>query len=103
LLIVAPPNRPEYLIIAWAIGGIQTGGMGWSTMIVEMVPADQRGRWGGISQFFNGIAMIPASILGGLLWTTLNPELPFIVFIIVDLLISMPLLASIPETLKYAD
>jgi MFS family permease len=100
MLIFAPANEPIFLILGWAISGINMGGMGWSTMTVEMVPAEQRGRWGGISQLFNGLAMIPASIIGGYLWARFAPELPFIVYIIVASLILIPILATVPETLK---
>jgi MFS family permease len=100
LLILAPMGKPEYLITAWVIGGISMGGMGWSTIIMEMVPADQRGRWGGISQLFNGVALIPGSILGGLLWDRFNPESPFIAYICITVFILMPIFTTIPETLR---
>jgi MFS family permease len=93
-------GKPEYLITAWVIGGISMGGMGWSTIIMEMVPADQRGRWGGISQLFNGVALIPGSILGGLLWDRFNPESPFIAYICITVFILMPIFTTIPETLR---
>jgi MFS family permease len=100
LLLFAPFNKPEYLILGWAISGIAMGGMGWSTMTMEMVPAGQRGRWSGISQLFNGMAMIPAPIIGGFLWTNLSPNLPFILYIFIVLFMMIPLLLIIPETLE---
>ncbi len=93
-------NEEQPLILAWAIRGIDMGGMGWSTMIMEMVPASQRGRWGGISQFFNGMAMILGSIVGGLLWTMFSPAAPFIVYIGIVTFIMVPTLSTVPETLK---
>jgi MFS family permease len=100
LLLVAAPG-PEILIIAFAFRGILWSGFNvWVSMQLEIVPPEQRGRWMGTINTLRSIARIPAPIFGGLLWTYVDPSIPFILLVLVDLLIRMPILITIPETLK---
>lgn len=107
LMILAP--RPEYLIAvgvlgAIAMGGGTGGGIGgvsstpFVTMFWETVPQEKRGRWFGVEGLMN-IATIPASILGGFLWQQGFKIEVMLVPIVLELLLVMPLLASIPDTL----
>jgi len=99
LLVIAP--SPEILILSFALRGILWSTFNvWITMQLEIVPADQRGRWIGTINTLRSMVRIPAPIVGGLLWTYIDPSVPFIIPVLVDLLIRMPILATIPETLK---
>jgi len=71
-----------------------------SAMTLEVVPLEQQGRWGGLLGFFAGLVTIPAPILGGLIWRELGPTYVFLIPIALDLLIRIPLLATVPETLE---
>jgi MFS family permease len=108
LMIFAP--RPEYLIVVGVLGAIASGGdifggiggvsyTPFFTMFYEMVPQEKRGRWFGIEGLLN-LSTIPASILGGVLWQMGYKMEVMIIPIILELLIVIPLLAYIPETLK---
>jgi hypothetical protein len=46
-------------------------------MIVDLADATQRGRMVGAYYFTRGLVVMPASLLGGLLWT-LAPQAPFV-------------------------
>ena len=99
LLIWAP--RPEFLILAFALRGILWSTFNvWMTMKLEMVPMDQRGRWTGAINTFRSIVRIPAPVIGGILWTYVDPSIPFLLLILIDALIRMPLLLTIPDTLE---
>lgn len=110
LMILVP--RPEYLILVGVLGAValvkgEEGGIGgvsqtpFVTMFWEMVPQEKRGRWFGIEGLMN-VATIPASLLGGFLWQQgLRVEV-MVIPIILELLMVMPLLASIPDTLTRA-
>jgi len=99
LLVVAP--SPEILILSFALRGILWSAFNvWMTMQLEIVPADQRGRWIGTINTLRSIVRIPAPIFGGILWTYIDPSVPFILLVLADLLIRMPILLTIPETLK---
>jgi len=99
LLVLAP--SPEILILSFALRGILWSTFNvWMTMQLEIVPADQRGRWVGTINTLRSIVRVPAPIFGGILWTYIDPSLPFLLLILVDVLIRMPILLTIPETLK---
>ena len=102
LLVIAP--SPEFLIISFALRGILWSTFNvWMPMQLEIVPSDQRGRWMGIINTVRSLARIPAPILGGILWTYIDPSVPFIMLILVDLLVRMPILLTIPETLRRSE
>jgi hypothetical protein len=46
-----------------------------------------------------GLASIPGSIVGGLIWERLGPMWVFLIPILVEFFIRMPLLHTVPETL----
>jgi len=100
LLVMAP--SPGILILSFALRGILWSTFNvWMTMQLEIVPADQRGRWMGTINTLRSIVRVPAPIIGGLLWTYIDPSFPFIMLVLVDLLIRMPILFTIPESLKH--
>jgi MFS family permease len=110
ILIWAP--SPDWLLLVGLLGGNVFGGTavgiaGTSqipliTMEWEMVRPEKRGRWHGIETVF-GIITFPAAILGGILWEQglgwVNLALP----LVLDILIVIPILITIPETLGRTD
>ncbi len=68
-------------------------------MTLELVPVEQMGRWSGLLGLFRGLVTIPAPILGGLIWKGLGPAYVFVIPVALDLLLKLPLLTTIPETL----
>jgi MFS family permease len=108
LMILAP--GPEYLIGVGVLGAVALGagiggGVGgvsstpFVTMFWEMVPQEKRGRWFGIEGLMN-LSTIPASILGGFLWQQGLKVEVLLIPIILEVLIVMPILATIPDTLR---
>lgn len=99
LLVFAPSS--EYLILAMALRGFTWGGMAaWSTLALELVSESKRGRWIGVLQFLRNLLRIPAPLIGGFLWESINPSAPFLTLVLIDILFRLPLIASIPETLN---
>lgn len=110
LLVILTP-RPEYLILAGLIGasalGSETMGGGISgvsfpafiTMYWEVVPDEKRGRWFGVEGLYT-LASIPGSIIGGILWQKGFMIEVMLLPIALELLIMLPLLATVPETLR---
>jgi len=109
LLVVAP--RPEYLILVSLLGYIGSatdggggGGVGgvsfvpFVTMNFEMVPEEKRGRWLGLLGFFN-ILSFPTSVLGGVLWQQGFMIEVLLLPIVLEVVIALPLLRTIPDTL----
>jgi MFS family permease len=92
--------KPTTLILAGALQTfyfISAGITG--AMTLELVSVERMGRWSGLIGLFRGLVTIPAPILGGLIWDHLNPVYVFLIPIAVDLLLKIPLLATVPETL----
>jgi len=69
-------------------------------MTLELVPVEQMGKWSGLIGLFRGLVTIPAPVLGGLIWRELGPRYVFLIPLAVDLLLRIPLLTTIPETLR---
>jgi hypothetical protein len=58
------------------------------------------GRWIGITRFSKMIFSAILALTAGIIWDQLGPQYIFITFIGIELLIRLPLLISIPETLN---
>jgi MFS family permease len=65
----------------------------------ELVPVDCLGRWMGILSIFGGLASIIVSVLGGIIWEVFGPGYIFLLPVAIDLLLRIPMMASIPEIL----
>jgi len=70
-----------------------------SAMTAEMMPKAQMGRWIGTINLVKGLIAIPAPLIGGLLWERVAPEYVFVFAIVIDVLIRLPLLFLVRETL----
>ncbi|MFO7695877.1 MAG: MFS transporter [Anaerolineae bacterium] len=100
-LLLAFANGPAMLIlyaILQTFFALSTGIM--SAMTLELVPVEQQGRWHGIMGLFAGLLTIPAPLIGGLVWRGLGPIYVFLIPIAIDLLVRVPLFATLPETLR---
>ena len=100
LLVLAPKEVPALLLLAWGMRGVMMSSNAWMAMSMEMVPQEYRGRWTGFNSFFQNLIRVPAMLVGGYLYESVNPVLIFLIPIIVDALIRMPILATVPDTLK---
>jgi MFS family permease len=105
ILVFAP--TPDFLIIAGVLGamGLMTGigvlsYIPFMTMYWELVPTEKRGRWFGFTGIFNTFMTIPAFMLGGLLWNIGMMELVIILPVFIDILVIIPILSMIPDTLS---
>jgi MFS family permease len=100
LMVILAPS-PSWLIIAWVFRGIGLSSTAYNTIALELVPPSQRGRWLGITNAFSSIARIPAPLIGGLLYRGNHSYLIFLIPLLLDLGLRMPLLGmKIPETSK---
>ncbi len=81
----------------WTFYYINSGVSG--AMALELVSVEEMGKWSGLQGLFRGLITIPAPILAGLIWERLGPGYVFLVPLVVDLFIRIPLLTTVPETL----
>jgi MFS family permease len=100
-LLFAFAPSPEWLIIAGFLMGFgMITGVTGSSMTPELVPKKFIGRWRGIIGLCTGLMTIPAPIIGGLVWEHLGPEWVFIIPVFIDILVRLPILSTVPETLN---
>jgi MFS family permease len=89
-----------FLIMAGILQGFYFIGAAISAALErEMVPPEQMGRWIGINRFFKMVLGAILALSAGIIWDRIGPQYIFILFVGIDLLIRLPLLISIPETL----
>lgn len=98
VLVFAPSS--VFLFVAGILQGFYFIGAPITSAIErELVPPEQMGRWLGINRFFKMILSASLALIAGIIWDKIGPQYIFIVFVSIDLLIRMPLLIRIPETL----
>jgi len=99
LLLVLSPNAATLIVAGafWSFYSITS--IVTSSMTMELVPVGQMGRWSGLLGLFGGLVTVPAPLIGGLIWRGLGPAYVFLIPVALDLLVRIPLLTTIPETL----
>lgn len=100
LMLVWAPS-PVFLVAAGVLQGFYyVGGPISAAMERELVPAEQMGRWLGIARFFRMISNAALTLLAGIIWDRIGPQYVFLAFVGLDLVLRVPLLLSMPETLR---
>ncbi len=94
-------SSPIWLVTAGVMQGFHFIGSPIAmAMERELVPADRMGRWLGITRFFRMLFNAAMAFVAGMIWDKIGPQYVFLTFIALDLMVRMPLLISMPETLK---
>jgi MFS family permease len=98
VLILAP--SPAFLLIAGILQGFYFIGSPITSAIErELVPPERMGRWLGVNRCFKMLVSAAMAVAAGLIWDRIGPQWIFIIFVAVDLLVRIPLLVRMPETL----
>jgi len=98
MLIWAP--SPAFLIAAGVLQGFFfVSATITGAMSVELVSPEQMGRWLGIIRFFRMLLSAGSALIAGAIWDNIGPQYVFLTFIGLDLLIRIPFLMGMPETL----
>ncbi len=98
LLIYAPSGG--VLIVAGILQGFYfVSSVVAGAMTVELMSAELMGKWLGILRLFRMCLAACAAYVAGAIWDNVGPQYVFLAVIGLDLLIKMPLLISMPETL----
>ena len=63
--------------VAFGGGGVQAGGSAWNALIADIVISEKRATVNGIIGTLTAVVAAPSSVLGGWLWETFYPQLPF--------------------------
>ncbi len=93
--------HPIFLILAGILQGFfYLSGPLAAAMERELVSAEHMGQWLGIGRLFKYTLSAGLTLVSGIIWDRVGPEYVFLVFVALDLVVRMPLLISMPETLK---
>ncbi|HUS78904.1 MAG TPA: MFS transporter [Patescibacteria group bacterium] len=63
--------------LAFGGGGVRAGGSAWNALIADIVPSQKRATVNGVIGTLTAVVAAPSSVLGGWLWETFYPQLPF--------------------------
>ena len=98
LLVFAP--SPFFLILAGALQGFYYIGSPLAATIQrELVSTEIMGRWLGLNRFVTSIFGAIMALVSGIIYDQFGPSFVFLLIVGIDLVIRLPLLISIPETL----
>ena len=100
LLILAFALDSTALLVSGVLQGFyMLGAVTRAAMTAELVPMPLLGRWWGILGLFRGVIGLFAPIFAGVIWSAIDPS-HVLFFMILTQLLSIPLLSTMPETLK---
>ena len=99
LILVWAPS-PNFLIAAGILQGFFYIGLSITmAMERELVSSEQMGRWLGIARFFRMLLNACLAFVAGIIWDKMGPQYVFLTFVGLDLILRIPLLIGMPETL----
>jgi len=99
IALILAPNSGVLVLSGVLLGFFTISAVTAGAMAYELVPKAHMGRWLGISVFFRMLLAAGAASLAGVIWDRLGPAYVFLTVIGLELLIRMPLLVTMPETL----
>lgn len=102
LILLVTTSSPIVLVIVGALAGFQEIGQVIAGSVQhELVPAWARGRWSGVNSFVGSMVSAAVAAVAGMVYDGIGAQWLFIIYIAAELLIRVPLLVSLPETLTY--
>jgi MFS family permease len=63
--------------LAFGGGGVRAGGSAWNALVADIVPSEKRATVNGVIGTLTAVVAAPSSVIGGWLWETFYPQLPF--------------------------
>lgn len=102
LILLVTANSPIALVIVGALAGFQEISQVISgSMQHELVPAWARGRWAGVNSFVGSLVSAAIAAVAGMIYDGIGAHWLFIIYIVCEIIIRVPLLISLPETLTH--
>jgi len=99
LLLLYAPNGGVLIAAGVLQGFYYVSSVIAGAMTFELMAPEQMGKWLGILRLFRMCLAACAAYAAGAIWDNVGPQYVFLTVIGLDLLIKMPLLISMPETL----
>lgn len=99
VVLIFARNSAMLVISGVLLGFFTISAVTAGAMAYELVPKAHMGRWLGITQLFRMLLAAGAAAVAGVIWDHWGPVYVFVVVIGLELVVRMPLLISMPETL----
>ena len=99
ILLITAQNDLMLVLSGILLGFFTISSVTAGAMTYELVPKIHMGRWLGISSLFRMLLAACAATVAGLIWDHFGPAYVFVTVIGLELVVRMPLLVSMPETL----
>ncbi len=95
-------NSTAMLYLVGILAGFQEISMVVSGSVQhELVPGWARGRWAGANSLVGSLIAAAVAAAAGIIYDTIGPQWLFIIYIAAELVVRLPLLITLPETLTY--
>ena len=102
LVLLLTSKGPGMLIVVGLLVGFQEIGTVINGSIQhELVPAWARGRWSGSNGMVGSLVASVFAYAAGIIYDGIGPQWLFIIYIVAEVAIRLPLLWTLPETLNY--
>ena len=102
LAILITTNNPKMLVLVGILRGFQEIGATLSASISQEIITDKlRGRFMGICRLSTAFVSAVLAAFSGIIWDNIGPQWVFLIYMICELFIRVPMLISMPETLHY--
>jgi len=102
LILLINLENHKWLLLVGILAGFQEIGAALGGSIQhELVPARIRGRWSGVLSFTGSMVSAGMAALAGMFYDNLGPQWVFLIYMGFEIIVRIPLLISLPETLNY--
>jgi MFS family permease len=97
MLLLVARSGPVFILAGVLQGSLNIFSVVQAALQFELTEPGYVGRWLGVLGFFQMLAMALAALLSGFVWDKIGPQYVFIIPVVLDILVRMPLLAGIKE------
>ena len=101
LLLITAQNNLTLILVGILAGFQEIGTVLAGSIQHELVSSWARGRWSGVNSLVGSVFSAFVAAIAGMVYDNLGPQWVFILYIACEGIIRLPLLISLPETLKY--
>ena len=101
VLLLTSKGTGVLIIVGLLVGFQEIGAVINGSIQHELVPAWARGRWSGSNGMVGSLVASVFAFAAGIIYDSVGPQWLFIIYIVAEVAIRLPLLWTLPETLTY--
>ena len=101
ILLLTSKGTSMLIVIGLLVGFQEIGAVINGSIQHELVPGWARGRWSGSNGMVGSLVASVFAFAAGIIYDSVGPQWLFIIYIVAEVAIRLPLLWTLPETLTY--